>query len=144
MRFSSIAILSLASVAVADLKTWNDVVGDMPQCIKTCLSNFYNTAGLKDKCGSADKATVDCLCGVKGSFADLQDDASELSTCIQDGCDTNEIADAATKLGDFQDRFESLQDQCSAKGSSNGASSVVPGFNAMLASGALLLVGVAL
>ncbi|KAJ5607871.1 hypothetical protein N7537_004490 [Penicillium hordei] len=143
MRFSSLAILALASVAVADLKTWNDIVGDMPQCIKTCLNDFYNTAGLKDKCGSADSASVDCLCGVKSSVSDFRDNASDLSSCIQDGCDTNEMADAASHLGDFQDRFESLEDQCK-KSSSNGASSMAPGFNALLASGALLLVGVAL
>lgn len=116
MRFFSLAILSLASVAVADLKTWNDVVGDVPQCIKTCLNDFYNTAGLKDKCGSADKANVDCLCGVGGSVSDYQDDASHLSTCIQDGCDTNEIMDASTKLEGFMQRFESLDNQCAKKG----------------------------
>ncbi|CRL18377.1 unnamed protein product [Penicillium camemberti] len=145
MRFSSLAILTLASVAAAaDLKTWNDVVGDMSQCMKTCLNDFYNTAGLKDKCGSADSASVDCLCGVTGSVSDFQDDASNLSSCIQDGCDTDEMADAASNLGEFQDRFESLQDQCSKKTSSNGASSMAPGFNVLLASGALLLVGMAL
>ncbi|CAI7604913.1 unnamed protein product [Penicillium discolor] len=144
MRFSSLAILTLASVAVADLKTWNDVVGDMPQCIKTCLNDFYNTAGLKDKCGSANSASVDCLCGVTSSVSDFRSEASNLSSCIQDGCDTDEMADAAANIGDFQDRFESLQDQCSKKTSSNGASSMVPGFNALLASGALLLVGGAL
>ncbi|KAJ5968957.1 hypothetical protein N7501_005205 [Penicillium viridicatum] len=147
MRFSSLAILSLASVAVAaDLKSWNDVVGDMPQCMKTCLNDFYNTAGLKDKCGSADSASIDCLCGVTGSVSDFRGDASELSSCIQDGCSTDEMADAASKIGDFQDRLTSLQDQCK-KGSSNasnGASSMAPGFNVLLASGALLLVGMAL
>lgn len=115
MRFSSLAILTLASVAVADLKTWNDVVGDMPQCIKTCLNDFYNTAGLKDKCGSADSASIDCLCGVTGSMSDIRSEASDLSSCIQDGCDTDEMADAASNLGDFQDRLSSLQDQCSKK-----------------------------
>lgn len=144
MRFSSLAILTLASVAVADLKTWNDVVGDMPQCMKTCLNDFYNTAGLKDKCGSAESASIDCLCGATGSVSDFRGDASDLSSCIQNGCDTNEMADAAARIGDFQGRLESLQDQCSKKGSSNGASSMVPGFNALLASGALLLVGLAL
>ncbi|KAJ5931866.1 hypothetical protein N7516_006355 [Penicillium verrucosum] len=144
MRFSSLAILTLASVAVADLKTWNDVVGDMPQCMKTCLNDFYNTAGLKDKCGSSDSASVDCLCGVTGSVSDFRDDATDMSSCIKDGCDTNELAEAASHIGDFQDRYTSLKDQCSKEGSSNGASSMVPGFNALLASGALLLVGVAL
>ncbi|CAI7625907.1 hypothetical protein N7527_002934 [Penicillium freii] len=143
MRFSSLAILSLASVAVADLKTWNDVVGDMPQCMKTCLGDFYNTAGLKDKCGSSDSASIDCLCGVTGSVSDFRDDASDLTSCIKDGCSTEEMAGAASHIGDFQDRLTSLQDQCK-KGSSNGASSMVPGFNVLLASGALLLVGMAL
>ncbi|CAI7613461.1 unnamed protein product [Penicillium glandicola] len=144
MRFFSLAILSLASVAVADLKTWNDVVGDVPQCIKTCLNDFYNTAGLKDKCGSTDTATVDCLCGIQGTASDFQDDASTLSTCIENGCDTSEVVNAAANLEDFLNRFQTANEQCSAKGSSNGASSVVPGFNAMLASGAVLLVGAAL
>lgn len=116
MRLSSVIFLGLASVAVADLNSWNDVVGDVPQCIKTCLNDFYNTAGLKSKCGSADTASLDCLCGVKSSVDDVADDASDLSSCIQDGCDSNEIADAASKLQGFMDRFNSLEDQCSKKG----------------------------
>ncbi|KAJ5211173.1 hypothetical protein N7491_010993 [Penicillium cf. griseofulvum] len=144
MRFSPLAILALASVAVADIKTWNDVVGDVPQCIKTCLGEYYDGVGLKDQCGSADKATVDCLCGTTGSVADIQDDASDLSKCMQNGCETSELSDAVSKLQGFQERLEGVYNQCTKEASSNGASSVVPGLNTMLASGALLLVGMAL
>ncbi|CAP99457.1 hypothetical protein E8E15_004143 [Penicillium rubens] len=174
MRFSSLAVLSLASAAVAaDLKTWNDVVGDVPSCIKTCLDTFYSSAGLEDKCGSPDSADVTCVCGMSGSASDYQDDATKLSSCIQDKCETSELADAVSSLKGFMERFQSLEGECegssssssssgSKKGSSdsesesetssesesdsesNGAGSLVPGFNAMIASGALLLVGAAL
>jgi hypothetical protein len=115
MRFVALVILTLASVAFADLNNWNDAVGDVPQCIKTCYNDFYNTSGLKAKCGSADKATVKCLCSVQDSVADINSSASDLSSCIQDGCSTEDLADAVTQLQDFQTRFEGLMDQCSAK-----------------------------
>ncbi|CAG8159915.1 unnamed protein product [Penicillium nalgiovense] len=184
MRFSSLAVLSLASVAVAaDLKTWDDVVGDVPSCIKSCLDTFYSSAGLEDKCGSPDSADVTCVCGASGSASDYQGEATKLSSCIQDKCETSELTDAVSSLKGFMERFQSLQGECeggsssssssssssdSKKGSSsdsesgsdsesepesessesepesNGAGSLVPGFNAMIASGALLLVGAAL
>ncbi|KAJ6169169.1 hypothetical protein N7497_002012 [Penicillium chrysogenum] len=161
MRFSSLAVLSLASAAVAaDLKTWNDVVGDVPSCIKTCLDTFYSSAGLEDKCGSPDSADVTCVCGMSGSASDYQDDATKLSSCIQDKCETSELADAVSSLKGFMERFQSLEGECEGSSDSesesetssesesdsesNGAGSLVPGFNAMIASGALLLVGAAL
>jgi hypothetical protein len=117
MRFSSLTILTLASVAAAtDLKTWDDVVGDVPQCIKTCINDFYNTSGLKSKCGSADTATVNCVCTVKDTMSNINSEANDLSTCIQDGCSSSELADALTKLEDFTSRFDNLSTQCSAKG----------------------------
>ncbi|KAJ6035576.1 uncharacterized protein N7446_010338 [Penicillium canescens] len=144
MRFLSLALLSIASIAIAE-GTWKDTVGDVPQCMKTCLNNFYKDAGLEDKCGSSDSATTDCLCGVKDSASEVQDAASSLSSCIQNGCDSSDLADAATQLSDFQDRFTELTNQCTSSESSKGAaSSTVPGFNALLASGALLLVGAAM
>ena len=90
-------------------------MGDVPQCMKTCLNDFYKDAGLEDKCGSSDKATTHCLCGVKDS-ADVQDAATSLSSCIQNGCDSSDLADAATQLSDFQDRFADLTNQCTNSG----------------------------
>ncbi|KAJ6179672.1 hypothetical protein N7519_010133 [Penicillium mononematosum] len=160
MRFSSLAILSLASAAVAaDLKTWNDVVGDVPSCIKTCLDTFYSSSGLEDKCGSADSADVTCICDISGSASEYRDESTKLSTCIQDKCETNELAEAASTLKGFMERFQSLEGQrappdsdsdsesdseSESESQPNGAGSLVPGFNAMIASGALLLVGAAL
>ncbi|KAJ5332164.1 hypothetical protein MYU51_007567 [Penicillium brevicompactum] len=141
MRISSLVLFGLASVAVADLNSWNDVVGDVPQCIKTCLNDYYNTVGLKSKCGSPDSASMDCLCGVKDTYENIQDDASDLSDCITNGCDSSELSDASSKLEGFTTRFTELYKQCSKK---SAASSSLPGYNAMLASGALLLAGAAL
>ena len=123
MRFSSLAVLSLASAAVAaDLKTWNDVVGDVPSCIKTCLDTFYSSAGLEDKCGSPDSADVTCVCGMSGSASDYQDDATKLSSCIQDKCETSELADAVSSLKGFMERFQSLEGECEGSSSSSSSS----------------------
>jgi hypothetical protein len=123
MRFSSLAVLSLASVAVAaDLKTWNDVVGDVPSCIKTCLDTFYSSAGLEDKCGSPDSADVTCICDIGGTTSDYQDDASQLSSCIQDKCETSELTDAISSLKGFQERFQSLESECEGSSSSSSSS----------------------
>jgi hypothetical protein len=117
MRFSPLAILALASAAVAaDIKTWNDVVGDVPQCVKTCLGDYYDGIGLKDQCGSADKATVDCLCKTTASVSDVREDASELSKCMQNGCEPNELSDGISKIQDFQERLQSVYSQCTGKG----------------------------
>lgn len=118
MRVSSLLLLGLASVAVADLNSWDDVVGDVPQCIKTCLNDYYNTVGLKSKCGSPDSASLDCLCSVKDTVENVQDDASDLSDCIANGCDSDELADASTKLEGFTNRFTDLYNKCSKKGTS--------------------------
>jgi len=118
MRFLSVALVGLASIsatAASDYKTWNEIVGDVPQCIKSCLNDFYTDAGLEDKCGSADKGTLDCLCG-SASFSSIQDSAEKLTTCIQDGCDSSELSDASSKLSDFQDRFSDAEDQCLSSG----------------------------
>ena len=117
MRFSSLAVLALASLATAaDLSTWNDVVGDVPQCIKTCFNDFYDNSGFKDKCGSADSAKVSCLCGAGESVSDIKSSASSLSSCISNGCSTDDLANASSSLQDFQTRFQNLSDQCSRKG----------------------------
>jgi hypothetical protein len=115
MRFLPVALLSLASIAIAE-STWKDTVGDVPQCMKTCLNDFYKDAGLEDKCGSSDKATTDCLCGVKDSASDVQNAATSLSSCIQKGCDSSDLADASTQLSDFQNRFTDLTNQCTKSG----------------------------
>jgi hypothetical protein len=106
----------LASVAIAELSSWNDVVGDVPQCMKTCLNNFYDNSGIKDQCGSANEATVNCLCGVKDSMSAVRDSADDLSSCIQGGCDTSDLTNASTQLQGFLDRFTKLENQCSKKG----------------------------
>ncbi|GAB1217433.1 hypothetical protein ATERTT37_006672 [Aspergillus terreus] len=112
MRFTPVALLGLAAVATAELSTWNDVVGDVPQCMKTCLNNFYTKSGFEDKCGSPGSATVDCLCSVKDSFSDVQDAGEELSSCITDGCSTSDLSDASSQLSGFQSRLTSIMDQC--------------------------------
>ena len=40
MRFLPVALLGLASVAVADINNWSDLVGTMPKCTKTCLDDY--------------------------------------------------------------------------------------------------------
>ena len=116
MRLLPVVLLSLASVAVAETSSWNDVLGDMPQCMKTCLNQFYDKSGLEDECGSSDKATVSCLCGVKDSLSNIQDSARDLSSCVRNGCDTSDMTDAATQLRGFQDRFMDLKNQCTKQG----------------------------
>lgn len=173
MRFLPVALLGLASIAIADLSSWSDVVGDVPQCIKTCLNEFYSDSGLESACGSADTASVKCLCGVKDSASDIQDEGNQLSSCIQTGCTSVELNDSRTELQDFETRYSELMSQCTNEGklatsnlclpfiqslfrvgvsffiytdsttssSTNGASSVVPGFQTMIASGVVLLIG---
>lgn len=196
MRFLSVALVGLASVsatAAAEYKTWNEIVGDVPKCIKSCLNDFYTDAGLDDTCGSPSEGTLDCLCD-STSFSSIQDSAQNLSDCIQDECDSSELSEASSKLSDFQDRFSDAEDQCSSSGmftnarliiamvkkltqiiigsssssssssssdsdssddtdsesssdspdEKNAASSLVPGFSAFIASGAVLLAGATL
>jgi hypothetical protein len=118
MRFFPLAVLGLASVAVADFSSWSDVVGDAPQCLKKCMSDFYNDAGFGDKCGSSDQASVKCLCGLSSSTndEDAQDAADSLSSCFQDSCSNDELSNAASKIGDFTERFRDLDTQCSDEG----------------------------
>lgn len=116
MRFSPVALLGLAAIAAADLSTWSDVVGNVPQCMKTCLNDFYTKAGFEDQCGSPDQATVDCLCSVKKSFSDAQDSANDLSSCISNGCDANDLADASSQLTGFENRLTKVENQCSKQG----------------------------
>lgn len=116
MRFLPVALLGLASLATAKLSTWNDVVGNVPQCMKTCMDEYYTNAGLEDQCGSPDEASVDCLCGAQDSFDDVQEAASDLSSCISSGCDAKELQDAAKQLSGFTDRYTSLASQCSNSG----------------------------
>ncbi|KAI9035702.1 uncharacterized protein KD926_002983 [Aspergillus affinis] len=144
MRFSRVALVGLAAVVSAELSTWNDVVGNVPKCMKTCLNDFYTKSGFEDECGSSGSAAVDCLCGVKDSFSDVQDAGEELSSCITNGCSTSDLTDASSQISGFQSRLTSIMDQCTKQESANGAVSVVPSFNTMLASGAVLLIGAAL
>lgn len=123
MRFLAVTLLGLASVSVAEVSSWQDVLGDVPQCMKTCLDDFYKNAGFEDECGNPDEATVDCLCGVKDTFSKAQSEASDLQSCVTDGCDTKELASAASKLSDYNDRFRDLQDQCESSSSSSDSGS---------------------
>ncbi|KAJ5143258.1 uncharacterized protein N7515_002045 [Penicillium bovifimosum] len=146
MRFFPLAVLGLASVAVADFSSWNDVVGDAPQCLKKCTNDFYNDVGLDDQCGSSDQASVKCLCGVSKSTSDLSAAADSLSSCVTDNCSAEELTDAFDKVMAFSERFTDLASQCTeevADDKDGGASSVVPAFGAMLVSGALLFASVA-
>lgn len=116
MRFLPVALLGLASIAIADLSSWSDVVGDVPQCIQTCLNEFYSDSGLESACGSADTASVKCLCGVKDSASDIQDEGNQLSSCIQTGCTSTELNDSRTELQDFETRYSELMTQCTNEG----------------------------
>lgn len=114
MRFVSIALVGLVSISVtvtSDFETWDDIVGDVPQCIKACLDDFYGDSGLEDECGSSDDASMDCLCSVT-SFSSVQSSANDLSTCIQDSCDSGDLSKISSKLSDFQERFSDAGDQC--------------------------------
>lgn len=111
MRFFPLALLGLASVAVAaDPKSWNDLVGDVPSCVKSCLGDYYNDLGLQDKCGSSDSASIDCLCGA--DFKDISNAATSLNDCFEEKCDKDEFLDNATKLQDFATRLGDLPGQC--------------------------------
>ncbi|CAI7580896.1 unnamed protein product [Penicillium pancosmium] len=151
---------SLSVTAASDFETWGDIVGDVPQCMKTCLNDFYNDSGLEDKCGSSDDASMDCLCSVT-SFSSVQSSVDDLSTCIQDGCDSGDLSEISSKISDFQERFLDAGDQCMSEDSTsdgdsgsesetdsddknNSATTLIPGFNALLTSSAVLLFGVAL
>lgn len=122
MRYSAVALLGLASAAVAEVSTWQDVLGDVPQCVKTCLDDFYTNIGFEDECGSPDEATVDCLCGVKDTFSKAQSESSKLQSCFTDGCDAKDLTTAASKLTDYNERFRDLQSQCKSSDSSSDSS----------------------
>lgn len=111
MRFSPVVLLGLAAAAAAELNSWNDVVGNVPQCMKTCLNTFYTDSGFESKCGSPDQATVDCLCG-EASLSSMKDSADQLGSCIQSGCDASDLADASSQLSGFEDRLTNLDNQC--------------------------------
>jgi hypothetical protein len=118
MRFLSVALVGLASISVttaSDFQSWDEIVGDVPQCIKTCLDDFYSDAGLEDECGSSDDASMNCLCNAS-SFTSAQSSASDLSTCIQDGCDSSDLSKLSSGLSDFQDRFMDAGEQCQSGG----------------------------
>lgn len=118
MRFLSVALVGLASIsltAASGFQTWDDIVGDVLQCMKTCLGDFYNNSGLEGKCGSSDHTSVDCLCGVT-SFSSVQSSVDDLSTCIQGGCDSGDLSEISSKLSDFQERFSDAGDQCMSEG----------------------------
>ncbi len=123
MRFLAVTLLGLASVSVAEVSSWSEVLGDVPQCMKTCLNDFYENIGLEDECGSPEEASVDCLCGVKDKFSTIQDESSKLQSCFTDGCDTKELASAASKLSDYNERFRDLQNQCTSSSSSSDGES---------------------
>lgn len=112
MRFLPVALLGLASVAVADISNWSDIVGDMPECTKTCLDTYYKDIGFEKKCGKPDEASTDCLCGIK-DVKDLQGSVRDLSKCIQSGCSASDLSDASKDLSGFQDRMLDLSKQCS-------------------------------
>lgn len=112
MRFSPVVLLGLAAVAAAELNSWNDVVGDVSQCMKTCLNSFYTDSGFDSKCGSPDQATVDCLCGAKASFSNMQDSADQMGSCIQSGCDASDLTNASSQLSGVVDRLTNLENQC--------------------------------
>jgi hypothetical protein len=118
MRFLCVALMGLASISVttaSDFQSWDDIVGDAPQCIKSCLDDFYSNAGLKDECGSSDDASMNCLCNAS-SFTAAQSSANDLSTCIQKGCDSGDLSELSSSLSDFQDRFMDAAEQCQSGG----------------------------
>ncbi|KKK15254.1 hypothetical protein P175DRAFT_0505428 [Aspergillus ochraceoroseus IBT 24754] len=146
MRLLSVALLGLASIAVADITSWNQLLGDIPSCYKTCLDDYYKDSGLETKCGSPDSATASCICSVKAPINDIADEASTLRSCVTSGCSDLSSSDESN-IQAFAQRYNELVTQCTSSSSStthNGAASNLPGFNAILASGTLMLVGYAL
>ena len=111
MRFLPVALLGLASVAVADINNWSDLVGTMPKCTKTCLDDYYKDLGFEKKCGKADDADTKCLCGIK-DIKDLQGAAMDLSKCMQKGCSASDLSDVTSDLEGFQGRIQDFVDQC--------------------------------
>lgn len=114
MHFLSVALVGLASISVAsasDYKSWDDIVGDVPQCMTTCVDTFYSDSGLEDECGSSDEASMSCLCGAS-SFSQAESSAEDLSTCIQNKCDSGDLTNLASQLSEFSDRFSNAEEQC--------------------------------
>ncbi|PGH12226.1 hypothetical protein AJ79_04406 [Helicocarpus griseus UAMH5409] len=142
MRLFPIALLGLASVAVAEFKTWNDVMGDVPECVKKCYGDWYNSTPLKEPCGSPDKATMDCICKVPNIKSDTMTTEQSMDDCLKKDCTGDDLEEITAKREEIQKRLEQFKDQCA---SGSGALSVSPNFNGvMLASGALLIAGAAL
>ncbi|PLN86501.1 hypothetical protein BDW42DRAFT_190087 [Aspergillus taichungensis] len=121
MRFLPIAVVGLASVATAaELKSWDDIVGDIPTCIKKCMNDFYTDSGVEKECGAPDKASIDCLCqpasyklvsSTLSSVDDLQD-------CLKDSCSEKDLTDSIDKINAMGERAEDFQDQCEKRADS--------------------------
>lgn len=111
MRFLPVALLGLASVAVADIKNWSDLMGTMPKCTKTCLNDYYKDLGFEKKCGKSDDASTNCLCGIK-DVKDLQGAAMDLSKCMQRECSASDLSNVTSDLEGFQGRIQDFVDQC--------------------------------
>lgn len=119
MRFLPIAVVGLASVAAAaELKSWDDIMGDIPTCIKKCMNNFYKDGGLEKECGAPEKATADCLCK-PASYKIISDTVSsvdELQDCLKESCTQSELTDNIDKINGMGERAQDFQDQCEDKG----------------------------
>ena len=121
MRFLPIAVVGLASVAAAaEIKSWNDLLGDIPTCTKKCMNEFYKDSGLEKECGAPEKAGADCLCKPASFeiFSDTMDSMDELQSCLKDSCSDSELREGADKAKDMYQRAKDFQKQCKDSGKS--------------------------
>lgn len=121
MRFLPVAVLGLASVAAAAddyayLKTWNDVMGDIPACMKKCMNIFYKDSNVEKECGAPEKATDECLCKPesKKTISSIMTGVSDLDNCFKDVCTHSQYTNNSHKLDSLDNRLTGLQKHCLA------------------------------
>lgn len=109
MRVFLPAILGLAACAVAgDPKSYSQWVDELPQCAQSCYSDVYDNV-FAGPCGKDAKTStaskdVQCICSSKGKMADIQDDSSDLGSCLLASCmDADD--DSSDELLDLVDDF---------------------------------------
>lgn len=129
MRFLSVAVLGLASVAAAaDIKSWDDLMGDIPTCMKKCMNDFYKDGGLEKECGAPEKASADCLCKPASAkiISDTMSSVDDLQDCLKDSCTQSDLTDNVDKINDMGTRATDFQKQCEKGKSKPSRSSPFP------------------
>lgn len=127
MRLLPVTVLGLVSVAAAanadaytdayaNLKTWNDVMGDIPNCMKKTMNIFYKDGVVDKECGAPEKATDDCLCKpkIKEDISYIMTGVSDLDSAFKNACTHSEYTDNSNKLDGLDKRLKGLQSHCLA------------------------------